>query len=77
MGLAVYADFSVMEKQELLLQLALRLKELRKLKNVTQEEVHNETGIHVARIEQGKRDISFTTLCKLAEYFGVELNAFK
>jgi transcriptional regulator with XRE-family HTH domain len=53
------------------------LKELRKLKNVTQEEVHNETGIHVARIEQGKRDISFTTLCKLAEYFGVELNAFK
>jgi transcriptional regulator with XRE-family HTH domain len=76
-GLAVYADFSVMEKQELLLQLALRLKELRKLKNVTQEEVHNETGIHVARIEQGKRDISFTTLCKLAEYFGVELNAFK
>jgi DNA-binding XRE family transcriptional regulator len=76
-GLTVYADFSVMEKQELLLQLALRLKELRKLKNVTQEEVHYATGIHVARIEQGKRDISYTTLLRLAQYFNTDLNAFK
>lgn len=52
----VFAAFSVMEKQELLLQLALRLKELRKLKDVTQEEVHNETGIHVARIEEDRLD---------------------
>ena len=75
--MVVYAAFSVMEKQELLLQLALRLKELRKLKNVTQEEVHNETGIHVARIEQGKRDISYTTLLRLSQYFNTDLNAFK
>jgi transcriptional regulator with XRE-family HTH domain len=57
--------------------LANRLKALRKQKNVTQEDVYNDTGILVARIEQGKRDISFTTLCKLAEYFGVELNTFR
>ena len=66
-----------MENTELLLTLANRLKELRKQKNLTQEDVYNDTGIHVARIEQGKRDISFTTLCKLAEYFGVDLNGFK
>ena len=48
-----------------------------KQKNVTQEDVYNDTGIHVARIEQGKRDISFTTLCKLAEYFGVNINSFQ
>lgn len=66
-----------MENKELLLTLANRLKALRKQKNVTQEEVFNDTGIHVARIEQGKRDISFTTLCKLAEYFEVNLNSFK
>ena len=65
-----------MESQEILLTLANRLKELRKRKNVTQEEVYNDTGIHVARIEQGKRDISFTTLCKLASYFEVDLNSF-
>lgn len=66
-----------MENNEILLTLAKRLKELRKQKNVTQEDVYNDTGIHVARIEQGKRDISFTTLCKLAEYFGVNINSFQ
>ena len=66
-----------MDNQEILLTLANRLKELRKQKNVTQEDVYNDTGIHVARIEQGKRDISFTTLCKLADYFGVGLSKFE
>lgn len=65
-----------MENTELLLTLANRLKELRKQKNVTQEDVYNDTGIHVARIEQGKRDISFTTLCKLADYFNVGIDFF-
>jgi transcriptional regulator with XRE-family HTH domain len=65
-----------MDNNELLLTLAKRLKELRKHKGVTQEDVYNDTGIHVARIEQGKRDISYTTLCRLADYFGVELNDF-
>lgn len=65
-----------MEDQELLLNLAKRLKELRKKKGVTQEDVYNDTGVHVARIEQGKRDIAYTTLLKLAEYFDVELTEF-
>ncbi len=66
-----------MENQELLLTLSKRLKELRNQKKVTQEDVYNDTGIHVARIEQGKRDISYTTLCRLADYFGVELEYFR
>lgn len=66
-----------MNDQELLLNLAKRLKELRKNKGVTQLEVYNKTGIHVARIEQGKRDISYTTLVRLAEYFDSDLNAFR
>jgi len=66
-----------MENAELLLTLANRLKELRKQKKFTQEDVYNDTGIHVARIEQGKRDISFTTLCKLADHFGVDINEFR
>jgi transcriptional regulator with XRE-family HTH domain len=70
-------DLSVMNDDEILLNLAKRLKELRKDKDVTQEQVSNETGIHIARIEQGKRDITYTTLLKLAEYFSVGLDEFR
>lgn len=70
-------DFSVMESNKnILIDLAVKVKELRKLKGVTQEQVLNDTGIHIARIEQGKRDISYTTLVKLATYFDVSLNDF-
>lgn len=62
--------------KEILLKLAVTLKELRKQNNVTQEEVYNATGVHIARIEQGKRDVSYTTLRKLAAYFGVSLAVF-
>lgn len=65
-----------MKNEEILLNLASKLKGLRKIKNVTQEQVLHETGIHVARIEQGKRDISYTTLVKLAQYFEVGLEKF-
>ena len=66
-----------MENNELLLNLSKKLKGLRKIKGLTQEQVLNDTGIHIARVEQGKRDISYTTLCKLADYFEVELNVFR
>jgi transcriptional regulator with XRE-family HTH domain len=63
-----------MKNDEILLNLANRLKQLRKAKNLTQEQVLNDTGIHIARIEQGKRDISYTTLVRLADYFKVGLD---
>jgi transcriptional regulator with XRE-family HTH domain len=65
-----------MNEKQLLLDLAKRLKALRKIKGVTQEDVYNDTGIHIARIEQGKRDVAYTTLVRLAEYFGVGLGEF-
>lgn len=65
------------EGQDLLLNLAQKLKVLRKTKGLSQEQVLFDTGIHIARIEQGKRDISYTTLCRLADYFGVELNELR
>ena len=66
-----------MNKQEILLTLAKQVKELRNEKGLTQEDVYNDTGIHLGRIEQGKRDISFTTLCKLADYFNTDLNSLR
>lgn len=59
------------DKKELLNILAKRIKELRSKKGVTQEEALNDTGIHFGRIEQGKRDISFTTLFKICQYFEI------
>jgi transcriptional regulator with XRE-family HTH domain len=74
---AIIYDFSVMDNnKEILLKLAVRLKALRKSMKVTQEEVYNATGVHIARVEQGKRDISYTTLRKLAQYFHVSLSEF-
>jgi len=63
-------------KKELLLSLAKRIKGLRKKRNLTQEDCYNDTSIHFARIEQGKRDVSYTTLVKICDYFGVTLNEF-
>lgn len=60
--------------EEILLELAKKLKGLRKIKGVTQEQVYNDTGIHIARIEQGKRDISYTTLVRLLDYFNIEID---
>ena len=62
--------------REILLNLASKIKDLRKVKGVTQEQVLHDTGIHIARIEQGKRDISYSTLCKLAKYFDISLSKF-
>jgi len=62
--------------KQLLIQLAKRVKELRNKKDVTQQDAYNDCNIHFGRIEQGKRDISFTTLYKLCEYFEIEMKDF-
>jgi len=63
-------------KEVLLLNLAKRVKQLRKEKGVTQEEALFDTGIQFSRIEQGKRDIQLSTLNSLCDYFEIELKAF-
>lgn len=65
------------ESREMLLNLAQKLKEQRRKKNLTQEQVLFDTGIHIARIEQGKRDVSYTTLCRLADYFEVTIGELR
>jgi transcriptional regulator with XRE-family HTH domain len=61
------------DKSLLLKKLAERVKELRVQKGVTQSQAYADTGIHFGRIEQGKRDVSYTTLVMLAEYLEVEI----
>lgn len=56
--------------------LAKRIKSLRSECGLTQLQFLHETNIHIGRIEQGKRDISFTTLCKICDYFKISLEDF-
>lgn len=35
-----------------------------------------DTGIHLARIEQGKQNITVSTLSKICEYFSIQLSDF-
>lgn len=71
-------DLSVMEvdNKNALLKLASKVKKLRVIKGVTQEIALIDTGIHFGRIEQGKRDISYTTLIKLCNYFDITPSEF-
>ena len=54
-------------------KIALRIKELREEKGLTQEDFINDTGIHIGRIETGKRDFSVSTLRKIAKYFNIPI----
>lgn len=64
------------DKKEDLLLLAKRVKQLRTKSNLTQEQAYNDTGIHFGRIEQGKRDASYTTLLAICKYFEISLKEF-
>ena len=63
-------------KEQLLKNLALRVKELRGIKGVTQEEALNDTGIQFSRIEQANRDVQLSTVQKLCDYFEISMNEF-
>ena len=54
----------------------LTIKEVRKKHGVTLETFYFDTGIHLARIEQGKTNISVSTLSKICNYFNLSLGDF-
>jgi len=61
---------------KLLQKIALILKELREEKKLSQEEVYNDTNIHIGRIETGKGNISVSTLATLCKYYQIKLSDF-
>lgn len=55
----------------------IRLKELRRLKGINQDEVASAIGLSRAaytNLENGKRETNFTTLVTLADFFGVTVD---
>ena len=61
---------------KLLKKIALVVKELREKKGLTQEDVYNDTNIHVGRIETSKSNLSVSTLAALCDYFEISLSDF-
>ena len=57
----------------LLLRLGRQLQAVRKERNLTQRDVYQQTGIHAARIERGKVNLSFATLLTLCQTLGVKM----
>lgn len=55
----------------------MKLRELREQKGVTQKEVATAVGCTstvYSRYERGEREPDITTLCRLADYFGVSVD---
>lgn len=57
-------------------KIALRIKQLREEKNITQEVFVFDTNINIGRIESGKSNITISTLAIICDYFGVSLQDF-
>ncbi|MBL7718318.1 MAG: helix-turn-helix transcriptional regulator [Flavipsychrobacter sp.] len=62
--------------EQLLKDIALRVKALREGSGFSQEEVYNATEIHVARIETAKVNVTISTLAKLCDFFEISLAEF-
>ena len=64
------------QDQAVLKQVIECIKDIRKSKNVTLEIFYIDTGIHLARIEQGKTNLTISTLSKICTYFDITLVDF-
>lgn len=62
--------------KELLNNIITVLKILREQKNITLETFYFDTGIHLARVEQGKTNITISTLAQICRYLNISLKDF-
>ena len=62
--------------QELLSKIALKIKQSREEKNISQDLFYIDTDIHIARIEVGKINITISTLQDICSYFNISLTEF-
>ena len=62
--------------KKLLQKIAIVIKELRSNMELSQEDVYNDTNIHIGRIETAKANLSVSTLSALCKYFRITLSDF-
>lgn len=61
---------------QLLQKIAIVIKQLREDQGLSQEDVYNDTNIHIGRIETAKANLSVSTLSALCKYFKLPLSEF-
>lgn len=65
-----------MKKSQLLVNLGLKIKELRAKKNITQQELSDLVGVkreYITQIESGDYNVTIDTLNKIANAFEISL----
>lgn len=60
----------------LIRKVADKLSDIRKERGLSQREVYIDTDIHVGRIEQGRKNLTLSTLAILCDYYGITLEEF-
>lgn len=66
----------ISDKSKVVEFVAIRCKELRKSKPLSQHELTVDTGINIGRLELGTQDVSITTILRLTMYFGLSISEF-
>jgi transcriptional regulator with XRE-family HTH domain len=69
----------MLEQQDYLIKLGLNIREVRKSKALSQEQLALQAGIdrsYIGGIERGERNVSFLTLVKLAECLNCDVSTF-
>lgn len=61
---------------KLLRDIGLAFKKLRVSKKLTQEQVYNDTGIHIGRIETAQTNLTISSINQLCKYYEVGLKQF-
>ena len=67
---------SQVKDEALLSAMVQGLKSLRTERQLTQEDVYNDTGIHISRIETGRVNVSLSTLKAILNYYQTSLSLF-
>ncbi len=65
-----------LRNQALIDTIAVRLKQIREARGITQEVVVYDTSINIGRIEAGQINISVSTLEAICRYFNITLREF-
>lgn len=55
---------------------AIKLKELREIKGITQAEAYRLSGVHLGRIESGNSNITVSTLSALCKLYNISFEEF-
>jgi len=53
-----------------------RLQQLRRERGNTQQEVYDATGIHIARLEARRANMTISTLASLCRFYGITMADF-